>query len=71
MNKKNGWEENRKWIKKELDRHGDTLEKIADKIGEIKEDIAGLKVKAGIWGVIGGSIPVIIAILFILIKKIL
>lgn len=33
-------------------------------VPEMKVDIARLKVKAGIWGLIGGTIPVIVMILF-------
>jgi len=44
-------------------------------LNELRRDIkkilrrtASLEVKAGVWGLIGGSIPVIITIGFILIK---
>lgn len=35
----------------------------------IREDIAGLKIKSGIWGVIGGCIPTIVALLLIVLSK--
>jgi hypothetical protein len=34
----------------------------------VNVEIAKLKIKAGMWGVIGGMIPVIAAILFVLLK---
>ena len=44
----------------------DAVEKnarIAAEIGvKIREDISALKVKAGIWGLIGGSIPIVIGL---------
>lgn len=33
--------------------------------------IAGLKVKAGIWGVIGGSIPVTVTLIILAIRQFL
>lgn len=35
----------------------------------IREDIAGLKIKSGIWGVIGGCIPTIVALLLVVLVK--
>ena len=62
--KSNGWSTDRKVVLyqlKELEsdskEHGKTLMRI-------REDIAMLKVKSGVWGLLGGSIPV--AILLIL-----
>ena len=34
--------------------------KLNDRISDIRVDIATLKVKAGIWGLLGGLIPVIV-----------
>lgn len=33
-------------------------------IPDMKMDIAKLKVKAGIWGLLGGTVPIVIMILF-------
>ena len=62
--KSNGWSTDGKVVlyqlkelKKDSDDHGETLTRI-------REDIAMLKVKSGVWGLLGGSIPV--AILLIL-----
>jgi len=36
--------------------------KLNDRITDVRVDIATLKVKAGVWGIIGGVIPVLISI---------
>jgi hypothetical protein len=54
--------EDRKWI----DCH---FTKLQDQITKVREDIAGLKVKSGIWGLIGGAIPVIATVLIYLLTK--
>jgi len=38
-------------------------EQIGTKIGEVRIEIAMLKVKSGIWGLMGGLIPVLVLIL--------
>jgi hypothetical protein len=40
-----------------------------DEIGEIKIDIAMLKVKAGLWGAAFGTIPAAIAVIFVLVVR--
>lgn len=53
----------RAWIQGQFD-------KVNDLITNARLDIAGLKVKSGIWGLIGGSIPVLITIvLYICLRK--
>ena len=57
-----GWEEWRKFLLKEVKRLGDAYESLRDKVNdeltELKTEVAILKVKAGIWGLIGGIIAV-------------
>jgi len=69
----NGWDEYKKLILKEIKDLSDKtsrLEKRMDTqmelISTIREDIAGLKVKSGIWGFIGGGIPSLVAVITIL-----
>jgi len=53
----------RAWIQEQFD-------KVNELITNARLDIAGLKVKSGIWGLIGGSIPVLITIvLYICLRK--
>ena len=51
-----------KMVIDKLDDHDDKFSGIENKLTQIQVDIATLKVKAGVWGGIGGLIPVIIAI---------
>lgn len=44
--------------------------KLNDRITDLRVDIAALKVKAGIWGLIGGAIPVVITVaIYICLRK--
>ena len=58
----NGWNEWSKHVLAELERLNGCYEKINTKLLEMHTDIAILKVKAGVWGIIGGCIPIIIAL---------
>ena len=62
MAEDNGWSKYEKMVIDKLDDHDDKFNGIENKLTQIQVDIATLKVKAGIWGGIGGLIPVVIAI---------
>ena len=62
MAEDNGWSKYEKMVIDKLDAHDDKFSGIEDKLTQILVDIATLKVKAGVWGGIGGLIPAIIAI---------
>ena len=62
MAENNGWSKYEKMVIDKLDDHDDKFNGIENKLTQIQVDIATLKVKAGIWGGIGGLIPVVIAI---------
>lgn len=62
------WEQWGKHVLSELDRLSDDVAKASDysqrdhamvrmDLAKVREEIAGLKVKAGIWGAISGLIP--------------
>ncbi len=57
-----GWQEWSKFVLKELKRLGDAYENLTDKVNEelteLKTEVAMLKVKSGIWGLIGGIIVI-------------
>jgi hypothetical protein len=57
------------YVLKELERLNSCYSSLDDKIGKIQQDIAMLKVKAGIWGAIGGCIPIIIMLAIKFIEK--
>lgn len=68
-NESNGWTEYRKLVLKELeDLNVEAIESRKDNI-KIREEIAALKVKAGVWGMMGGAIPVIIGLIIWIIKS--
>ncbi len=45
-----------------------TLTALTEKMDSVSTDVAQLKVKAGIWGLLGGAIPVVIALVFLMVK---
>jgi len=62
MTENNGWSKYEKMVIDKLDDHDDKFNGIEDKLTQIQIDIATLKVKAGVWGGVGGMIPAVIAI---------
>ena len=62
MAEDNGWSKYEKMVIAKLDDHDDKFNGIESKLTQIQVDIATLKVKAGVWGGIGGLIPAVIAI---------
>lgn len=58
----NGWDEWSKYVLSELKRLSLAYEGLRETSEGIRIEIAKLKVKAGIWGLIGGAIPVVIMI---------
>lgn len=64
----NGWIEYRKLVLKELEDLSRAVAEIRTEQTKIREAIAGLNVKSGVWGLVGGAIPVSIGIAVWLIK---
>lgn len=62
------WNEWRRYVLEEIKRTYNFYIAIDKKVDKISLDIAMLKVKAGFWGVIGGSIPVIIGLALWILK---
>lgn len=65
----NGWNEWSRHVLAELERLNAYCERIEKKLNEAITDIATLKVKAGVWGAIGGAVPVALGLLVWLLKK--
>jgi len=59
----NGWNEYSRLVLAELERHNKLLEEYNKKLNVIQVEIAMLKVKAGIWGALGGVLAAAFAIL--------
>lgn len=80
----NGWNEWSRHVLAELQRLHGTIENLEDKIEVLKDDftknfneelrkvqvdIAMLQVKSGVWGLVGGLIPVLIYVVLEVLKK--
>lgn len=66
----NGWTEYQKLVMNTLEQHEKKLEGITEALTEIKVEIGMLKVKAGMWGVVGGIIPMAITLALVFVKKV-
>jgi len=67
-NEPNGWTEYRRLVLKELEDLNTAVDSVRAEQTKIREEIATLKVKSGIWGLIGGAIPVAIGLALWLLK---
>ena len=65
----NGWREWSKYVLKEMERLNTCYKSIDEKQRQIAIEIAMLKVKAGVWGAIGGAIPILITLGVLVLKK--
>ena len=63
------WESYSRLVLTKLDEHEDVLQDISKELTNIRVDIGMLKVKSGLWGLIGGFIPVAIAVILNLLKN--
>lgn len=69
MSKHDTWEEWSQFVLNELKRLNGSQEAIRKEVGDTRIEIATLKVKAGIWGLAGGAMPVVVMILLNSIKS--
>jgi len=58
----NGWQEYQRLVLYELKAHTDTLADFGKELTNVKVEIGMLKVKAGLWGLLGGLVPVAFAV---------
>jgi len=66
----NGWNEWSRHVLSELERLNGCYDKIDGQLRKIHVEIAMLKVKSGMWGAIGGFIPVLITMaIYIMARK--
>jgi len=64
----NGWHEWGRHVLKELERCDSRLSAMEKRLARIEANQAVLQTKAGIWGLMGGAITVIIALAVWLVK---
>lgn len=64
----NGWNEWKNLVLSELKQLRDGQKDSVSVTQKLREDIVALKLKAGIWGLIGGSLPVVTLLLIELLK---
>lgn len=69
----NGWTQYQKLVLAELERHSKQLEQINSQMhkqmSDLQVEIATLKVKSGVWGLMGGLIPVLVLVVLELLGK--
>ena len=64
----NGWDEWRNHILLELKDNGETHKCIMEKLTKIDHGLTELQIKSGVWGLMGGLIPVLIVAVFWMIR---
>lgn len=69
MNNANNWLKYQELVLAELKRHSMSLNSLEKHLNKIEIEIAMLKLKSGIWGMLGAAIPLGIAMLVELIRK--
>ena len=62
------WIEWKQYVLGLLEDHSGRFDKIDGKLDEISKQVWMLKVKAGIWGIIGGAIPIAITLAIIYLR---
>ena len=69
--KSGNWNQWSRHVLHELERLNEKMDAIGDRMEELGKDVAVLKFKAGVWGVLGGAIVAALGIGTILIKELL
>ncbi len=65
----NGWTEWSKHVLAELKRLNGCVEKIEKVQQDILVEMSALKVKSGVWGLLGGAIPAVIVLIWWIVKN--
>lgn len=63
------WDQWKNHVLAELERMNKNYKTIDEKVDAVRIEIATLKVKSGVWGLIAGAIPVLIALAIYLLTK--
>lgn len=62
------WSQWSQHVIKELERLNETLERLEELLNKTRTEVAVLKVKASIWGLLGGAIPAAVTLAIIWFK---
>jgi len=65
-NEQNDWNVWSHHVLKELERLNESIIHLDKELREISVEIMALRVKSGMWGIIGGALPAVIALLYFL-----
>ena len=64
----NGWNEWSRHVLQELVRLNTEQTRLSERMEKVLVEVAALQVKAGVWGLLGGLIPAVAAILLMFLK---
>lgn len=64
----NGWREWSRYVLKELERLNVCYNELDHKMSTLLKEVTILKVKSGMWGMIGGAVPVMVMLAIWLLK---
>lgn len=64
-----GWAHWSQHVIKELERLNETMERLEALLNKTRTEVAVLKVKASIWGLLGGAVPAAATLLIIWFKN--
>ena len=60
----NGWGEYRREVMASLGQLREDVKQLDGKVDDVRLDVAGLKIRASVWGAVAGMIPAAIAIIW-------
>lgn len=63
------WEESSLFVQKELERLNACFATLNVKMDQLLRDVIILKVKSGVYGLVGGLLPAIAALIYYLLKQ--
>jgi hypothetical protein len=66
MNEPNGWSAYERLVMDKLDTLEERVDALDEKLTLVRIDVAGLKVRAGVWGAVAGMIPALVTSLAVL-----
>jgi hypothetical protein len=64
----NGWGEYKREILYRLADLKEDIESLCEDVAKVKAELDNIKVKSGIWGALGASLPIALGILYQLVK---